>query len=235
MKNYLYEKYVSSGQAGDAKNETGKQAYFDFLYKCIFAGQARDINILDVGCGSGPLLMYLQEKKFTNLYGVDISEEQIELAKQKNLRNIVQGDLIEYTKKGANAFFDVIIAKDILEHLTLEELFTLGKELKRILKKEGTIVGHVPNANGIFGMKIKYGDLTHVHAFNEKSLNQLFRTFGFDQIRVIEDKPKSASFIKSIIRRLLWELLTFQFRIINYIESGERYVALSCNITFFVS
>ena len=157
------------------------------------------------------------------------------IAPKINGIQISEGDLISYARQAEPDFFDVIIAKDIFEHLSLEELFNLGQELKRILKKGGTIVGHVPNSDGIFGMKIRYGDLTHVQAFNEKSLKQLFRTLGFDHIRAIEDKPRSANLIKKIARHILWQLFTFQFRVLNYVESGEWRIILSSNLTFFVS
>ncbi len=234
MKEYFYEKYVSSGQAGNEKNEIGKQPYFDFLFKCFFSEHKRDSNILDIGCGSGELLVYLKSKNFINLHGVDFSKEQVALAHENDRTYIEQGDLMEYAKNTGDGVYDVIIAKDIFEHLPLQELFFLAKELKRILKKGGTIVGHVPNANGIFGMKIRYGDLTHVQAFNEKSLNQLFRTVGFDHVRVIEDKPRSSGYFKTICRSFFWELFTLQFRLLHYVETGEKRIALSSNITFFV-
>lgn len=231
----FYGKYVSSGQSGYSENAHIGSPYFDFLFKIFFSKQEKQISILDIGCGRGDFLLYLNNQGFIDLHGVDISKEQVALAPKIQEIQIREGDLIEYTKGIGAAFFDVIIAKDIFEHLSLEELTSLGKELKRILKKEGTIVGHVPNADGIFGMKIKYGDLTHMHAFNEKSLNQLFRFLGFNKIKVIEDIPRSSGFFKKMARITLWKVLTLQYRILNYVESGEWKILLSSNITFFVS
>ena len=235
MKELFYQRYVSSGQAGYSGATSDGSPYFDFLYESFFSGLDKGINILDIGCGRGEQLLYLNKKGFTNLKGVDVSREQVDLAPKINGIQISEGDLISYARQAEPDFFDVIIAKDIFEHLSLEELFNLGQELKRILKKGGTIVGHVPNSDGIFGMKIRYGDLTHVQAFNEKSLKQLFRTLGFDHIRAIEDKPRSANLIKKIARHILWQLFTFQFRVLNYVESGEWRIILSSNLTFFVS
>jgi SAM-dependent methyltransferase len=235
MKELFYQRYVSSGQAGYSGATGEGSPYFDFLYESFFSVLDKGINILDIGCGRGEQLLYLNKKGFTNLKGVDVSREQVELAPKINGIQISEGDLISYARQVEPGFFDVIIAKDIFEHLSLEELFDLGQELKRILKKGGTIVGHVPNSDGIFGMKIRYGDLTHVQAFNEKSLKQLFRTLGFDHIKAIEDKPRSANLIKKFARHMLWQLFTFQFRLLNYVESGEWRIILSSNLTFFVS
>jgi len=235
MKDQFYDKYVSSGQADNAENDNVPVPYFDFLFDHFFKDRHRDIRILDIGCGSGDLLLYLKRRSFTALHGIELSKEQVELAYKRDLHEVVSGDLMEYVKSSETAFFDVIIAKDILEHLELNELFLLVGELKRILKKGGTIVGHVPNANGIFGMKIRYGDITHAAAFNEKSLSQLFRTVGFEHIRVVEDRPRSANLLKKWFRGCMWSLLTFRYRLINYIESGEKKIALSRNITFFVN
>lgn len=49
--------------------------YFSFCEK--------DAKILEVGCGTGRILKYLLEKDLTNITGIDISEEMLNLAKEK--------------------------------------------------------------------------------------------------------------------------------------------------------
>ncbi|MBS1946942.1 MAG: class I SAM-dependent methyltransferase [Bacteroidetes bacterium] len=235
MKEVLYDKYVSSGHSVCQGSKVVQSPYFEFLYRIFFRKRAKDDQILDIGCGSGDFLLYLKSKGFSNIFGVDISSEQIDLARNMNgLSSVIEEDLLKYVQNTAAGSFNAIFAKDILEHLTLEELFDLGGELKRILKQDGIIIGHVPNANGIFGMKVRYGDLTHEQAFNEKSLNQLFRTIGFKKIFVLEDVPRSNSFLKTLLRVIVWKVCTFFIRVLHYIETGEKHIALSSNITFFV-
>lgn len=50
--------------------------------KCQLFGDVSGKKVLEIGCGSGHSLQYLGERKASELWGVDISEKQIEKAKQ---------------------------------------------------------------------------------------------------------------------------------------------------------
>lgn len=94
----------------------------------------------------------------------------------------------------------------------------------------GRLIVHVPNAQGIFGMRVRYGDLTHERAFSPKSIKQLLRTAGFSNIQVFEDKPIVHGFA-SLCRRLLWTALTLVPRLLLLTESpSAESLALSQNI-----
>jgi len=78
----------------------------------------KDSLILDVGCSGGELLYDLEKSGFVNLSGTDISQDAITLAKKrKSISNFFVGDAqnLKINKK-----FDVIIASDVLEHLSDE-------------------------------------------------------------------------------------------------------------------
>jgi cyclopropane fatty-acyl-phospholipid synthase-like methyltransferase len=56
---------------------------------------------------------------------------------------------------------------DVIEHLTRQELFDLLDSVYRVLAPGGVCLVHVPNAEGLYGMRIRYGDFTHELAFSE--------------------------------------------------------------------
>ena len=50
--------------------------------KCQLFGDVSAKKILEIGCGTGHSLQYLGERKASELWGIDLSKEQIEKAKQ---------------------------------------------------------------------------------------------------------------------------------------------------------
>jgi len=100
-------------------------------------------KVLDVGCGRGDLLNYIQNKT-NNVYGIDISKGNIAVAKRllnKNAKLSIQ----DITKKTRfpNSYFDIIILTDVIEHIP--DKYSLFIELRRILKKGGIIFIGTPN------------------------------------------------------------------------------------------
>jgi hypothetical protein len=99
----------------------------------------------------------------------------------------------------------------------------------RVLSPDGVCVAHVPNAEGLYGLRVRYGDLTHEQAFTPRSAGQLFRTIGFRQVASFEDKPVMHG-LTSVVRRLLWEVGTLPHRVLLAAETGEWGARLSQNI-----
>ena len=63
-----------------------------------FLPESKDTSILDVGCGSGDFLVFLQSKGYRNTQGIDISPEQVREAYDRGARNIVEGDALSYLR-----------------------------------------------------------------------------------------------------------------------------------------
>ena len=85
--------------------------------------------------------------------------------------------------------------------------------MKRVLKKGGRIISHQPNAEGVFGNAILYGDFTHEVSFTRNSMAQVFLGSGFSSLRSFEDKPLRYNF-KSFICRVIWDvfILIYNFK-----------------------
>ena len=94
-----------------------------------------NVNILDIGCGNGKMLGYLQEKTNAHIYGFDFSEEAIKTAKNLFPRNsqFLEGVIgeIDYSEE----MFDVIISMDTM-YFT-KDMNALVSQIKKWLKPEG--------------------------------------------------------------------------------------------------
>jgi len=223
-KTTLYDSYISTGQAG----ELGKNADEQFrprafyLRKVIrkFFPHQRNARILDIGCGHGALLYFLHQAGYENVCGVDTSPEQVDFAERLGIKGVEAGDAMEFLRRQSPGSANVICLFDVLEHLDRQELFDMLGQVRRVLAPGGRCIGHVPNAGGLFGMHIRYGDLTHELAFTSASLRQLFRAFAFSDIQCFEDKPEPHG-LKSIVRRILWDLGSIPLRLLSAAETGE--------------
>lgn len=236
-KERLYKGYVSSGQAGIAINRDYAKHYAKFTpYAKLlsqFLGTDKSIKIVDLGCGNGGFLYYFKSQGFKNIQGVDLAKDQVLFAHQAGLTEIVQGDMLTFLKEQANNSIAVILLIDILEHLTRQELVDFLDICLAKTKKSGKLIIHVPNGEGIFGLSVRYGDLTHEQAFTRGSIRQLMRTVGFKKISCYEDKPIIKNFV-GLIRRVIWEVGTIQHRLLFMAESGGVRPILSQNLLVIV-
>lgn len=93
-------------------------------------------NLLDIGAGTGDFLFSAKENGW-NTVGVEPNETARKLSRNKNLTILSDTSSVESEK------FDVITMWHVLEHVPDYNLQII--ELKRLLKKSGTIVIAVPN------------------------------------------------------------------------------------------
>lgn len=169
----------------------------------------KDINILEIGCGWGKFLKALEINGYKNTVGVDISKDQIDIAKKNlNIKNAFLIDSIEYIID-LKENLDIVILSDVLEHLENDYSIKLFSEIRRKLNTGGKIIVQVPNGLSLLN-PIRYADITHIQAFIPKSLNQIFKLAGFNQIDCFEVPPKGKN-IKTKIRFFLWSFLIRPF------------------------
>lgn len=229
-KQQLYSTYVSGGQAAPLPaGEVRAQAYPHTLalIRQHFPAD-RQARVLDLGCGHGTLLACARHLGYQNLTGVDGSAEQVALAHRLGRPDVRCQDIFDFVAQ-AHEVFDVVCLMDVLEHLTRPELLRFMSDLPRIMAPGARLLVHVPNAEGLHGMRIRYGDLTHEIAFTAQSMHQLLTACGFDQIACREDRP-AVHGLKSAVRALLWQALTVVPRLQLLAETGSGGHLLSQNM-----
>ena len=216
----LYESYRSYQNAGNPQDERKQRApYLRRLIKTHMPAD-RNVRILDLGCGSGAIIYFLREAGYRNILGIDTSAEQIAPAAELGIGQVLRSDVFSFVRNTESESYDVVIAFDIIEHLTKPELFHLADEIYRVLTPGGFWIAHAPNAEGVFGARIRYADLTHEQAFTRESMEQLARAAGFRAIECFEDEPVVHG-IKSMIRWLIWKGARAVLRIFVMAETGD--------------
>lgn len=231
----LYDSYVTSGQAqlGGSDPLARYTASGPAIRRYIsrFMPQDKSVRVLDLGCGAGGFLYWLKQAGYTNIQGVDMSAEMVGAAHRAGMSEVALGDLHQVLAETAEGSVDVIVIIDVLEHLDRQTLFDTTDLVYRALKKGGRLIAHVPNAEGIFGSRIRWGDLTHELAFTQSSVRQLTTSVGFAQVECVEDRPVPKG-AKSFVRAVLWAIWTPWYRLLHAVETGDFNVILSQNLLF---
>src|SRR5262249_47783966 len=143
-------------------------------------------------CGPGVILEFLKNKGFSNVQGIDVSQEQVAVSVKRGL-NANVADVFEFLESKEQAY-NAILALDFIEHFTRDEILSLIKEISKALKLGGMLLLQTPNGQGLFAGQVVYGDLTHFTIFTPESMSQVLRFAGFDLIEFHETGPVPKNF-----------------------------------------
>jgi ubiquinone/menaquinone biosynthesis C-methylase UbiE len=146
----------------------------DFILKHLSPGQP----IVDLGCGTGDLMLSLK-KKHTHVIGVDKSLKMLEEARKRFSGAKRKFDLrigeIEHLPLG-NAEAEVAIINMVLHHLVSP--LAAFKEINRILKNNGHFAIIYFLKHHQENMRMKYGD--RWLGFHEKEIKKWLAQTGFE-------------------------------------------------------
>ncbi|MFV5694158.1 class I SAM-dependent methyltransferase [Flavobacterium sp. LB3P122] len=141
-------------------------------------------SILDIGAGTGDFLSVAKENGWHTI-GVEPSDKAKAIAKQKGV------SFIDETSELESHSFDIISMWHVLEHVP--DLDEQLKELKRLLKPNGTLIIAVPNFKS-FDAKY-YGKFwaaydvpIHFWHFSKKAIKMLFEKEEMQLVKVLPMK-----------------------------------------------
>src|SRR3990172_3711967 len=174
------------------------------------------VRILDVGCGTGSLMIQLALRGY-HVNGIDASEECIRQT-QERLKHYVP-DTPSAIKKGSaeridypDKTFDVVIAAEVLEHLEKDRLAV--KEFHRLLKPGGICLITVPANPGLWDISDEMAG--HKRRYSKEQVLALFNNSSFHVERLF--------FIGFPLMRL-YNRLVFQKWAMHVDKRGDRSVS----------
>ncbi|MBN1913378.1 MAG: class I SAM-dependent methyltransferase [Candidatus Omnitrophica bacterium] len=163
-------------------------------------------DILDLGCYNGRIAQFLKPAA-SSLIGTDLSFEALKSAQRKGVVCIqADASLAIPFKTGV---FDCVVAAELIEHIF--DLDTFMDEIKRVLKKGGSLVISTPNL---------------------ASLGRRFYLLaGKNPLIEIESARDSVGHIRYFVKETLFRLLRkhgfrirfFSSDVVNFDNSGERF------------
>lgn len=201
------QKEISDVTAENGYYNTYKKAEFwtwrsipHWINKIFSENKKENINILDIGCAYGTLLVFCK-KFFDNakLFGVDFKDFYLS-------KKIINDNGINFEKKNIELEtipwdkkkFDIIFLTEVLEHFNFNPLKTFKKIISR-LNKNGIIFLSTPDpSDWQDNKKYKtYKDMPevpkskknveiiddHVHLYAQKELEEIFKKSG---LKIVE-------------------------------------------------
>lgn len=177
----------------------------------------KNAHILDLGCGSGSLVWFLQRNGFEHASGIDLSRDLIAAGSSLGVRNLRHGNFHDQVQ-GVDVF-DAIVMRDVLEHVPKPEIPELLRRCRDYLRPGGVLIIQVPNAAAPFASKLRYEDFTHELSFTVASLKQVLLLSGFSRVRFL---PSDAlvSGLRSRLRSIALMILTPLTRVFMKIMIG---------------
>lgn len=174
----------------------------------------RAARILDIGCGDGQFLYFLKEAGYSQIEGIDTSDDRLELCRRYVTPSVHCSEGQAWFRDHPEAY-DVIVCNHLVEHLPGDTLYEFMELMTKSLKPGGRLIITTPNANSPWAGWNLYNDLTHCRLFTVDSLTQLLSLFGLTS----QMHPDGAVPIDvgSTLRWLAWKIfepwIKFRFRI----------------------
>jgi len=178
-------------------------------------------DVVDLGSGTGLLCRLAQAKGAATVVGVNLCQDEIEIARQIVDTPFVCMDIQHWLRTQPDESIDVIFALNILEHLSKDVLVDVLESAFRCLRPGGKLVAMVPNATSPFGGMTRYWDFTHHEAFTPSSVRQVARLIGFShEVEFRECGPVPHGF-RSLLRYALWRLIRMTLKAYLLVELAD--------------
>ena len=100
------------------------------LNRCFLKNVPPDTRILEVGCNIGNQLLLLQQLGYSNLYGVDIRDYALEIARSRT-KNINFTQASSFTLPYEDKYFDLVFTSGVLIHVSPKDLAAAIDEIHR--------------------------------------------------------------------------------------------------------
>jgi len=215
-------------QRFDQQVENSREYVLPFIEKTKTIG--KDVNIFEVGCGEGGVLLPFYERGCYCL-GVDLDGIRIDLANDFLKEEIASGKMEFMCKNIFDAdflarfegYFDVIILKDVIEHIPDQQSFVIY--LKKLLKKEGQIFFGFPPWYMPFGghqqlAEHKLGMMPWYHILPKPLYKAILKAIGENEDHIKElmeiyDTRISIERFERVIRKSGLKVLNRQHYLIN--------------------
>ena len=175
-------------------------------------GASPTMTVLEIGCGTGLFLRYLEAYEYREIVGIDMDENLADSLADLKRSEIYLDDVTSVLKnKLANRKFDRIVLLDVAEHLKLDVLERLMKLLSKHINSNGRLLLRVPNIESPWGLKMFYGSFDHVTPLSPGRMYELGVMTNWECEGVFPQEPSQAfrRFKEGFLNQVMGALLSY--------------------------
>lgn len=222
--NHFYERAEVIHEVVEAKRS-------EVCYKLLVELITKKVNnvaekrLLDIGCGDGSFAVRL--RKYSRVFGIDISQKAVDLAREAGL-DAYRADVSHEKLPFDSEYLDLAYMGDVIEHLLNPDSAVC--EVLRVLRRGGFLVLSTPNLASwlnrlllFVGLQPRYSEVStvkqfgrfgrqdftpvgHLRLFTYRALRQFLTFHGFNIVEVegvaSEGLPKALSQIDLVASRI---------------------------------
>jgi SAM-dependent methyltransferase len=153
-----YRRWKSWDASDFAVLGAAQQIYFDAEIGAAFGHVDSTTTILEIGFGNGQFAAWARSRG-ASYYGTELDSQALDLGRNAGIH--VFPATLNLDSIAGMQRFDLIVAFDVLEHLSTDEILSILTSARRALKSHGIFVARYPNGDSPFGRAAQHGDLTH--------------------------------------------------------------------------
>ena len=154
------------GQYLEKKYLPGRRLYLNYFIYPKYLKEFKnrlEMGIYDFGCGNGEFLKFCY-KKGIKAIGIDSNYSLVQECQKKGL-DVIHDNIMTFNEPGTK--INNAICDNVIEHLTLKEIYKYFKNLKNLIAKGGILLIIVP------GVKGYQKDPTHKTFVNSEFIKKL--------------------------------------------------------------
>jgi len=163
--------------------------------------ESRDACCLDLPCGFGNFLYFLETRGYRNTLGLDIDPEQVKLARLLELP-AEEGDAFAHLAQTKNKYA-MISSLDFIEHLSKDDALSLIRLCWQALQPGGVLILRAPCADGPFGAHDAWNDMTHEWGMTANVLQTILELSDFEKVEMLDERPQPTNVV-NVIRWLVY-------------------------------
>jgi len=207
---------------------------------CALLNLEKGQKVLDVGCGIGGSAFYMAKIHGVNLYGIDLSNNMINIAREKLQKQDIPNDvtvdfeICDATKKEFNKeTFDVIYSRDTILHI--EDKLALFKRFYEWLKPGGVLFitdycsGPTPHSKEFE----EYVKQRRYHLLTPEQYGKAIELAGFQIVKVFDETKRFIEILKDELKRFEASkdnfITEFNLNDYNHIVEGWESKIIRCN------
>lgn len=172
-------------------------------------------EVLEIGFGSGSFLAWARDRG-AKVAGTEINAASIKAAQDAGIE-LIDAEVERIAHRHTERF-DTIVAFDVFEHFTLDEIIVRLRAAETMLKPQGCLLLRFPNAQSPFGFAPQYGDPTHKTALSRSAFELLIQDTSFEVVRYGPSfRVGGRPFVKRAVRCMRAAARTLISRTLNLI------------------